>query len=67
METRVERVISRDATTREKVIERMNNQMPDETKQSKSDFVIYNNNDDKVIRQILAIIHKLNNIHSKQT
>ena len=67
IETRVERVISRDSTTREKVIERINNQMPDETKQSKSDFVIYNNNDDKVIRQILSIIHQLNNIHSKQT
>ena len=53
LETRVERVISRDATTREKVIERINNQMPDEIKQSKSDFVIYNNNDDKVIKQIL--------------
>ena len=66
LETRVERVISRDATTREKVIERINNQMPDEIKQSKSDFVIYNNNDDKVIKQILSIIHQLNNIHSKQ-
>ena len=66
LETRVERVISRDATTREKVIERINNQMPDEIKQTKSDFVIYNNNDDKVIKQILSIIHQLNNIHSKQ-
>lgn len=66
LETRVERVISRDATTREKVIERINNQMPDEIKQSKSNFVIYNNNDDKVIKQILSIIHQLNNIHSKQ-
>ena len=66
LETRVERVISRDSTTREKVIERINNQMPDEIKQTKSDFVIYNNNDDKVIKQILSIIHQLNNIHSKQ-
>ena len=66
LETRVERVISRDSTTREKVIERVNNQMPDEIKQTKSDFVIYNNNDDKVIKQILSIIHQLNNIHSKQ-
>ena len=57
LETRVER---------EKVIERINNQMPDEIKQTKSDFVIYNNNDDKVIKQILSIIHQLNNIHSKQ-
>ena len=65
LETRVERVISRDSTTREKVIERINNQMPDEIKQTKSDFVIYNNNDDKVIKQILSIIHQLNNIHSK--
>ncbi len=60
LETRVERVISRDSTTREKVIERIN------IKQTKSDFVIYNNNDDKVIKQILSIIHQLNNIHSKQ-
>ena len=59
-------LISTDATTREKVIERINNQMPDEIKQSKSNFVIYNNNDDKVIKQILSIIHQLNNIHSKQ-
>ena len=66
LETRVERVISRDSTTREKVIERVNNQMSDEIKQTKSDFVIYNNNDDKVIKQILSIIHQLNNIHSKQ-
>ena len=66
LETRVERVISRDSTTREKVIERVNNQMSDEIKQTNSDFVIYNNNDDKVIKQILSIIHQLNNIHSKQ-
>ena len=65
LETRMKRVISRDSTTREKVIERINNQMPDEIKQTKSDFVIYNNNDDKVIKQILSIIHQLNNIYSK--
>ncbi len=66
LQTRVERVIGRDSTSREKVIERINNQMPDEIKQSKSDFVIHNNNDDKVLRQTLYIIHQLNNIHSKQ-
>ena len=66
LETRVERVISRDATTREKVIERINNQMPDEIRQSKSNIVIYYTNDDKVIKQILSIIHQLNNIQSKQ-
>ena len=59
-------ITTRDSTTREKVIERVNNQMSDEIKQTKSDFVIYNNNDDKVIKQILSIIHQLNNIHSKQ-
>lgn len=66
METRIQRVISRDIVSRAKVIERINNQMPDEIKQSKSNFVIYNNDDDKVVKQILSIIRQLNNTHSKQ-
>jgi len=60
METRIQRVMSRDCVSREKVIERINNQMPDEIKQSRSDFVIYNNDDSKVVQQILSIIHQLN-------
>ena len=66
METRIKRVVERDATKREKVIERINNQMPDSEKLSKSDFVIYNNDDDQIVKQILAIIHQLNNLNKNR-
>lgn len=60
METRIERVMTRDRTSREKVIERINYQMPDAIKSSRSDFVIHNNDGDMVVMQILDIINKLN-------
>lgn len=66
METRIKRVIVRDATNREKVIERINNQMPDSDKLAKSDFVIYNNDEDQIVKQILDIIIQLNNLNKKQ-
>ncbi len=66
METRIKRVIARDATNREKVIERINNQMPDSDKLAKSDFVIYNNDEDQIVKQILDIIIELNNLNKKQ-
>jgi dephospho-CoA kinase len=42
LEIRIGRVIARDKTTREKVLERMKNQWNDEDKSSKSDFIIEN-------------------------
>lgn len=66
METRIKRVIARDATNREKVIERINNQMPDSDKLAKSDFVIYNNDEDQIVKQILDIIIQLNNLNKKR-
>lgn len=66
METRIKRVIARDATNREKVIERINNQMPDSEKLAKSDFVIYNNDEDQIVKQILDIIIQLNNLNKKR-
>ena len=42
LEIRIQRVIKRDKTTREKVLERIKNQWNDEEKSSKSDFIIEN-------------------------
>jgi len=42
LEIRIERVMARDKTTREKVLERVKNQLKDEEKSSKSDFIIEN-------------------------
>lgn len=66
METRIKRVIERDAIDRKKVIERINNQMADSEKLSKSDFVIYNNDEDQIVKQVLAIIHQLNNLNKNK-
>lgn len=42
LEIRISRVMLRDNVTRDKVMERINSQMPDEEKMLKSDFIIMN-------------------------
>lgn len=42
LETRIQRVIERDKTTREKVLQRMQNQWTDEQRIAQSDYIIYN-------------------------
>lgn len=44
IETRIERVLKRDKTTREDILSRMNNQWEDARKIPLADFVIYNKN-----------------------
>ena len=58
-DTRIRRVMARDNTAREKVIERLNNQMADEAKCQKADYVITNNDDDRILPQIQHIINQL--------
>ena len=59
IEARIERVIARDATTREQVQKRVDAQWSDEQRISKSDFVIENSNLEtakKKIEEILKIL-----------
>ena len=51
-EERIERILKRNKTTREEILSRMSNQLPDEEKCKRSDFVIYNDNDRAIIPQI---------------
>jgi len=60
LDMRIERVMQRDRTTREKVIERINSQMPEEEKIKLSDYVIYNDGSESLIRQTLDILKELN-------
>jgi dephospho-CoA kinase len=55
IEERVERVISRNSLSREQVMERMRNQMDDETRIKLSDYIIYNSENDMIIPAILKI------------
>ncbi len=56
LETRIKRTMARDSATREQVVARINNQMPDEDKIKKADFVVLNDNTKSIIFQIEAIL-----------
>ncbi len=58
--TRIKRVCKRDNITAEKVIERMNNQMSEDKKVKLANFVIYNDDNDMILSQILKIDEILN-------
>ena len=53
----IERVITRDKVSRNRVLERMSFQIPNDLKAGRSDFIIYNNNSEMIMPQI-------NKIHS---
>jgi dephospho-CoA kinase len=55
LEQRVERVIRRNKLSREQVLERMRNQMDDESRMKISDYVISNAENDMIIPAILKI------------
>jgi dephospho-CoA kinase len=59
---RLERTVSRDHVTRENVLQRMQQQMNDQEKMSRCDFVITNDGMQAVLPQVLAIHKKLSNI-----
>jgi dephospho-CoA kinase len=59
LEIRIKRVIDRDKTTREKVLERIKNQWNDEEKSSKSDFIIENTTKEALKLGIVKILNFL--------
>ncbi|MDZ7740350.1 MAG: dephospho-CoA kinase [Bacteroidota bacterium] len=54
-ELRIERIMQRDNTSRESVIERISNQADEEKKMNQSDFVIVNNGQQMLLPQVLKI------------
>jgi dephospho-CoA kinase len=61
LETRIERVLKRDKTTREKILQRINNQLSDEERIARSQFVIKNENFDDTKKQIDELLNLLKN------
>jgi len=58
---RIQRVINRDNLSRDETIKKLNSQLPQEEKISKSNFVIYNDETEFVITQALKIYNQLKN------
>lgn len=66
LELRIERTLARDSASREDVIRRISNQLPDEIKKERSDYVIYNDDRKALLPQLNACIsdiRKSNRIH----
>lgn len=61
LENRIERVVQRDQSSRSAVMSRIANQMTDEERISKSDFVIENTACDEAKKQAVKILKKLTN------
>ncbi|MFT4221642.1 dephospho-CoA kinase [Dysgonomonas sp.] len=61
LELRIQRTMARDDVSYEKVLERIQNQMPDEEKAKLSDFVIVNDGVGSLIEQVQNIIQQLGN------
>ena len=59
LESRINRVVKRDKTTREKVQERINSQITDEERISKSNYVISNTNFDETRHKVQTIVTDL--------
>jgi dephospho-CoA kinase len=59
VELKINRAMTRDKITKEQVEQRINNQMSDEEKIKRSQFVIYNDEQQLLIPQILAIHSQL--------
>jgi len=62
LESRIERVLKRDNTTREAILSRIKNQWNDEDKIKKSNFVIQNEDVKEVIKKTYEIHNLLNNV-----
>lgn len=61
IETRIQRVLKRDKTSRENILKRMQNQWTDDLRIAKSDFVINNDSVKETHKQIDQIIKILKN------
>ena len=59
LEERIERIRKRNQSTREEILERISNQLPEDEKCEKSNFVIYNDNDKAIIPQIECILQEI--------
>lgn len=60
LQIRIQRVMQRDNCTKEDIIKRMENQMPQDKKDQLSDFVIVNDGKEKLLPQIQSICKKIN-------
>lgn len=57
--TRVQRIMNRDRLSEKEIYKRFDNQMDPDEKQASSDFVIYNEDEQPVLKQIVDLHHHI--------
>ena len=62
VEVRIKRVMQRDSSTRENILDRIKNQMPEEDKIKLADFVIFNADKQLVMPQVLKLYNHFHEI-----
>jgi dephospho-CoA kinase len=66
MEERIDRLVRGKKLTREQVMERINNQIDDESRIKKSDYIIFNSDNDMIIPAILGVHEEMLNLYKKE-
>jgi dephospho-CoA kinase len=59
MQIRVQRLLERDNSTEKDVAKRIENQLPESVKMEGSDFVIFNDEENSIIEQVLSLHNEL--------
>ncbi|MCD7976184.1 MAG: dephospho-CoA kinase [Tannerellaceae bacterium] len=59
LQTRIKRIIQRDHSNREDILRRIENQLPDEIKKERSDYVIYNDDLKALIPQTEKLLNQI--------
>lgn len=59
LDVRIQRIVSRDASSRELIEQRIRHQMDDEEKRKMADYVIVNDGNSSLISQVLTLISSL--------
>jgi dephospho-CoA kinase len=65
MEERIERLVRGNKLTREQITERIINQIDDESRIKRSDFVIFNSENDMIIPAVLGIHEEMLKLYNK--
>ena len=65
LETRINRIIKRDGSTRQQALSRIENQIDDNERIKKSDLVVYNNSDENLNKEVLKIHQSLLKLFAK--
>jgi dephospho-CoA kinase len=65
LQERIDRLLKGNKLNREQITDRIRNQIDDESRIKKSDYVIYNSENDMIIPSILEIHQEMLKLHSK--